>query len=152
MLQNESIERFKDLGYVLLKDVIPGKCIQGILRELHRLVTHPSKSLDSIELDILNLEAKSHKAVYDAMVTVGSSLAAYKLIVESKLEDYAAMALFGKEDGLHVTPLHVSIQIPRKTDFDYRPHRESEYYPWAPSILNVWFPILASTVTGVTGS
>lgn len=152
MPQNESIEQFKDHGYVLLKDAIPQRCIQEVREELHRLITHPAKPKDTLENDILRLEKKSHKAVYNAMVTVGSSLAAYRLIVASRIDEYAAMALFGTEQALHVTPLHVQIQIPRKTDFDYAWHIESDFYPWAPRILNCWFPILAGTVPDKTGT
>lgn len=152
MVQNESIERFKDLGYVLLKDVIPAQHLRKLAGELHRLVNHPFGSANTISNDIMALEAKSHQSVYNASISVGSSLAAYNLINASQLESYAAMTTFGTDEGLHVTPLHVSIQIPRKTNFDYAWHIESDFYPWAPKILNCWFPILAATEKEVTGT
>lgn len=152
MALNESIEHFKDYGYVLLKDAIPQKQLQAVTAELHRLVTHPLESKASIGYDILQLEAKSHQSVYNASITVGSSLAAYELVCASQIKSYAAMALFGTDYGLHVTPLHVDIQIPNSTKFDWEWHTEDVYYPWAPEILNVWFPILAPTLQDKTGT
>lgn len=152
MPQNESIEHFKDFGYVLLRDAIPIKQLQAVAAELHRLVTHPIESKNALAYDILQLESRSHQSVYNASITVGSSLAAYELICASQIKSYAAMAQFGTDYGLHVTPLHVDIQIPGSNKWDWEWHSEDQYYPWAPEILNVWFPILGPTVAGKTGT
>jgi ectoine hydroxylase-related dioxygenase (phytanoyl-CoA dioxygenase family) len=52
---------------------------------------------------------------------------------------------------IHFLPLVVSIQIPQVETYDYHWHQESAFYPWCPSVLSVWFPVLdASTREGGT--
>jgi len=149
---NECIQAFQEHGYVMLRNVIPMGCLDDIKQELKRILTVRNSDPASLESAISNAELRGHQGVYNASITVGSSLAAYRLIYEARIDAYAAMAVFGYEKGLHVTPLHCDIQLPRDDRFVWAWHVESDFYPWAPAILNCWFPILSSTLRGVTGT
>lgn len=132
---------FKDHGYTLLRQVIPIECLEALKYELHHLVG----AQGVLEDDLLHVDSLDHQKLYQAQITCGSSFAAYSLLVRSGLWRLAAEAL--GQDGLrlHVTPLHVQVQLPRVTTYDYAHHRESSFYPWAPNVLNCWFPVAAST-------
>lgn len=133
---------------MLLKNVIPSHCLERLKYQLRQLFkAEPNQTLESA---ILAREAESHKSVYEASLTAGSSIEAYKLIAAANLDEYAELVL--GPGCYHVTPLHIAVQIPRSSAFDWAWHIESDYYPWAPEILNVWLPVLASTVANVTGS
>lgn len=149
---NESLEDFSKYGYVLLRDAIKSEHLKDITRNLWGLVASGRPRGANIEADILQLESESHEQLYKAMVTVGSSLAAYELIAKSDFRRIAACLMDASEQHLHATPLHISVQIPRNTEFDYAWHIESDFYPWAPEIMNIWFPVLAPTERNFTGT
>lgn len=149
---NESLEDFAKYGYVLLRGAIKPEHLKDITRNLWGLVAAGRPRGANVEADIMQLESEDHERLYKASITVGSSLAAYELIASADLRRISACLLDTSEQHLHVTPLHIAVQIPRKTEFDYAWHIESDFYPWAPEIVNVWFPVLSSTERNFTGT
>lgn len=148
MRVNESTKAFAEHGYVLMRDVIALHLLEEVKRHLRQLFKAGDHK--TTEAAIMEMESSSHEAVYNASITVGSTLAAYRLIHSLGLESWAEEFL--GEGYFHVTPLHVSMQMPRDKKYDYAWHIESDFYPWAPEILNLWFPILASTQKDLTGT
>ena len=146
--QNYAPSAFKDHGYVLLKGAISKDSLHDLTRNLWEVVLPRGCQRDTIEDDILRLEGESHEQVYRASITLGSSFAAYSLIFKANLRGIARELLQCAETQLHVTPLMTAIQIPGKTEYDYEWHQESSFYPWAPALLNFWFPVLAPTKRG----
>jgi len=145
---NEKFDAFAQEGYVLVRDAIDPDHILDLHRHLRPLFR--ARPNETLEHATVAAEKKAHLYVYEAGLTVGSTLSAYSLLHSLKLEEKAE-ALLGP-GYFHVTPLHVSLQIPRETKYDYEWHVESDFYPWAPEILNLWFPVMASTVKDKTGT
>lgn len=136
-------EKLKSDGYVVIEQLFTEQQMASIAESLRAALLHGRADLAKLSLDdlILEREKEDHQHVYDAMVSVGSSAAAYELLGTSKLLDSLSKAFSVTLESLHLLPLHIQIQNPGDGRFDYRWHQESSFYPWCKDVLNGWFPI-----------
>jgi ectoine hydroxylase-related dioxygenase (phytanoyl-CoA dioxygenase family) len=135
-------DSFQSQGYVIAEDCFPRLYLSRVAEVLWTVLAKGTDDEDlSLEALIQKREIEDHRKVFEAALSVGSSLAATELVGRSQLISIAAELYDVSPKHLHAMPLHVAIQMPHVTTWDYEWHQESAFYPWVPDILNVWFPL-----------
>jgi ectoine hydroxylase-related dioxygenase (phytanoyl-CoA dioxygenase family) len=141
---NDHLREFNDFGFTVFKDAIALDRILDIRESLRIALVNGDESLNKLTLDdLVNLrESEDHNLVYNASISVGSSFASICLLNAPLLVRACEMCSGVKFHNLHPMPLHIAIQSPNDSSYDYKWHQESSFYDWCPDILNIWFPLV----------
>lgn len=141
---------FESEGYYIYKNAIPMGVIEALRAGLHYHLAHSSPERAKMDLSdaILHAEAEDHALVYNAMKTMGSSLAHYRLFAEADLAGKTTEVTGIPAERMHATLFQTPIQIPKDTRFDFQWHQENGSYSKLPQLTTFWFPILDSARAG----
>jgi hypothetical protein len=136
-------DQFEADGYSVLRGVLSMTRLEALIDVL--VAALGGARGDDVDRLIVDAEARDHAEVYAAALLLGSSLASHQLLVDSPIPDLAAVLLETEIAYLHTMPLYLNIQLSGEESHDYTWHQERSYYPWCPSILSAWFPLMRST-------
>lgn len=141
-----SVQNFyHENGYYIFKGAISLATLDTLKKALHNLLSHGDARRQSMSLTdlILDVESEDHAKVYNAMISMGSSVAAYDLIHEldigGKTEIFSEISF----ESIHGMLLQTPIQLPQDERFDFNWHQENGSYSILKNTFTFWFPVLS---------
>ena len=140
-------------GYILKKGVISEDLCSDICETLRMALIGKRTEDAALDLDALLMkrESEDHDLVYRAVNMVGSSFSAYRFLAMSGIAGLVEGVSGIARSKLHFMPMAIQAQLPSDERFDYKWHQESRFYPWCPTVINLWVPLLRPT-TVATGT
>ncbi len=154
MLSKTNINKFKQNGYIILKNYIKPSLINSLKDALFTMFSYNLKKsvrTNNLEDLIYRLEKEDHNKVYNVQKAISSSSEAITLIDSLKMGDLYSKFYNADKKKIHLTLFQTPVQFPNDDRFDFKWHQESGSYAGYSNILTCWFPILGP-VNEIDGS
>ena len=154
MLNKEDINKFREDGYIVLKDYIKSDLLDSLKDTLFRMFCHNIDNhvkIRSLEELVNKVENEDHNKVYNIQKAISSSSEAVELIHSLKMGELHSHLYDSDKKNIHLTLFQAPVQFPNDDRFDFKWHQESGSYPGYSKILTCWFPILGP-VNEIDGS
>lgn len=158
---NTKINKYSELGYVVLKDFWNADEINNFHNSFNDLLRMQLNKIDLLD------SSRSYLNVEDAIQSLSvllekSNRNAFNQVIAMQREMYLnTMTLFNKKDLINISSellkcselrlkIHQDgclVNFPKNITRLYRYHAEQHYYPYRRNFLNVWFPLVSNKTT-----